>query len=185
MSEAQAVIGAAAAEDRIAVASNWKLVWWRFRRHRLALFSAGLLICMYIVVLCPDFFSTQDPERTDARQAFIPVQMLHLFDDGWNPWVPAIVGKRDPRKPIDLRLKPATSPVIQLSDAAGRPVAGARVRELGLRGANGQCFMEQLDLKTVGVELPPSSYTATYWTLIVAVVEVAEVGAVQSHSPSG
>ena len=50
--------------------------------------SAGVLICLYVVVLCPDFFSTQDPERTDARQAFIPVQTLHLFDDGWNPWVP-------------------------------------------------------------------------------------------------
>jgi hypothetical protein len=45
----------------------------------------------------PDFFSTQDPERTDARQAFIPVQMVHLFDDGGlRPWVPAIVGKRNP-----------------------------------------------------------------------------------------
>jgi peptide/nickel transport system permease protein len=45
----------------------------------------------------PDFFSTQDPERTDARQAFIPAQTVHLFDDGgWAPWVPAIVGKRNP-----------------------------------------------------------------------------------------
>ena len=56
----------AAAEDRIAVASNWKLVWWRFRRHHLALFSAGVLICLYLVVLCPDFFSTQNP-RADRR----------------------------------------------------------------------------------------------------------------------
>ncbi len=85
------------AEDRIAVASNWKLVWWRFRRHHLAMASAVLLIFMYIIVLVPDFFSTQDPERTDARQAFIPVQTVHLFDDGgWAPWVPAIVGKRNP-----------------------------------------------------------------------------------------
>src|SRR5688500_20232318 len=85
------------AEDRIAVASNWKLVWWRFRRHHLAMASAVLLILMYLIVLVPDFFSTQDPERTDARQAFIPVQMVHLFDDGgWAPWVPAIVGKRNP-----------------------------------------------------------------------------------------
>ena len=37
------------------------------------------------------------PEQTDARQAFIPVQTLHLFDrGGWSPWVPAIVGKRNP-----------------------------------------------------------------------------------------
>jgi peptide/nickel transport system permease protein len=85
------------AEERIAVASNWRLVWWRFRRHYLAMFSAALLICLYVVVLLPDFFSTQDPERTDARQAFIPVQMVHFFDDGkLAPWVPAIVGKRNP-----------------------------------------------------------------------------------------
>ena len=85
------------AEDRVAVASNWRLVWWRFRRHHLAMASAGLLIFLYLIVLVPDFFSTQDPERTDARQAFIPVQTVHLFDDGrLSPWVPAIVGKRNP-----------------------------------------------------------------------------------------
>ena len=32
------------AEDRVAVASNWKLVWWRFRRHHLALFVDGVAI---------------------------------------------------------------------------------------------------------------------------------------------
>ena len=85
------------AEDRVAVASNWKLVWWRFRRHHLAMASAGLLILLYLVVLFPSFFSTQDPERTDARQAFIPVQSIHLFDDGkLAPWVPSIAGKRNP-----------------------------------------------------------------------------------------
>jgi peptide/nickel transport system permease protein len=84
------------AEDRIAVASNWRLVWWRFRRHHLAMASAVLLVFLYVIVLVPDFFSTQDPERTDARQAFIPVQTVHLFDNGLAPWVRAIVGKRNP-----------------------------------------------------------------------------------------
>ena len=59
------------------------------------------------VVLCPEFFRTQNPERTDARQAFIPVQTLHFFDDGWNPWVPAIVGKRNP---VTLRMEWTTDP---------------------------------------------------------------------------
>ena len=85
------------AEDRVAVASNWRLVWWRFRRHHLAMASAALLIVLYTVVLFPGFFATQDPERTDARQAFIPVQSVHFFADGkLSPWVPAIVGKRNP-----------------------------------------------------------------------------------------
>jgi peptide/nickel transport system permease protein len=92
-----AVAAGKEAEDRVAVASNWRLVWWRFRRHHLAMASAGLLIILYIVVLFPGFFATQDPERTDARQAFIPVQTVHFFDDDkWAPWVPAIVGKRNP-----------------------------------------------------------------------------------------
>ena len=86
-----------AAEDRVSVASNWRLVWWRFRKHRLALLSALVLLALYIVVLCPDFFSTQDPEATDARLAFIPVQRLRLLDGGrLSPWVPAVVGKRNP-----------------------------------------------------------------------------------------
>jgi peptide/nickel transport system permease protein len=122
---------AAVAEERIAVASNWKLVWWRFRRHHLALFSAGLLICMYLVVLCPDFFSTQDPERTDARQAFIPVQALHFLDDGWNPWVPAIVGKRNP---VTLRMEWTTDP--QRKVRVNFLTRGEPYRVLGLFGSN-------------------------------------------------
>ena len=88
--------------------------------------SAGVLICMYLVVLCPDFFSTQDPERTDARQAFIPVQTLHFFDDGWNPWVPAIVGKRNP---VTLRMEWTTDPQrkvrVELLHAAASPTASS------------------------------------------------------------
>jgi peptide/nickel transport system permease protein len=97
-----------AAEDRISVASNWTLVWWRFRKHKLALISLGLLIALYAVVVSPDFFSTQDPELTDARQAFIPVQGLHFFDEGsLSPWVPGIVGKRNP---VTLRMEWTTDP---------------------------------------------------------------------------
>ena len=95
-------------EDRIAVASNWRLVWWRFRRHRLALASAVVLAMMYAVVLAPDFFSTQNPEATDARQAFIPVQGIRLFHDGkLDPWVPAIAGKRNP---VTLRMEWSIDP---------------------------------------------------------------------------
>src|SRR6476619_3626464 len=108
MTDTVATVAGKDAEDRVAVASNWRLVWWRFRRHHLAMASAGLLIFLYLIVLVPDFFSTQDPERTDARQAFIPVQMIHLFDDGkLSPWVPAIVGKRNA---TPLRMEWPTDP---------------------------------------------------------------------------
>ena len=103
MPEVPAAPAAPTAEERVSVASNWTLVWWRFRKHRLAVASALVLLGFYAVVLCPDFFSTQDPEATDARQAFIPVQRVRLFD-GWSPrpWVPGIIGKRNP---ITLRME--------------------------------------------------------------------------------
>ena len=57
-------------EERVSVASNWKLVWWRFRKNRLAVASMLVLLVFYAVVLVPDFFSNQDPEATDAALAF-------------------------------------------------------------------------------------------------------------------
>jgi len=84
-------------EERISVTSNWKLVWWRFRKNKLAVISAILLLFFSIVVLVPDFFSTHDPEATNARLAFIPIQNIHLIDEGrLRPWVPAVSGERDP-----------------------------------------------------------------------------------------
>ncbi len=103
MAEARAMAENSAAEDRISVASNWTLVWWRFRRHRLAMASLFVLVLLYAIVVCPAFFSTQNPERTDARQAFIPMQGLHLFDEGrFDPWVAGIVGRRNP---VTLRME--------------------------------------------------------------------------------
>ncbi|HEX2436961.1 MAG TPA: ABC transporter permease [Methylomirabilota bacterium] len=97
MAEALAVAARPALEERVSVVSNWRLVWWRFRKHRLAVLGAVALLGLYAVVLCPEFFSTQDPEATDARLAFIPIQRVHLLDGAaLRPWVGGIVGKRNP-----------------------------------------------------------------------------------------
>ncbi len=94
---------ASKAEDRVSVASNWQLVWWRFRKNRLAVFSMIVLIIFYVIVLVPDFFGTQDPEATEAALAFIPMQGISFFDSsGFNLSVPAVVGKRNP---VTLRME--------------------------------------------------------------------------------
>jgi peptide/nickel transport system permease protein len=85
------------AEERISVASNWQLVWWRFKKHKLALICAGVLIFMYTIVLFPGFYASAPPEQSDARLAYIPPQLPVLFQEG-RPglWAPAMVGKRNP-----------------------------------------------------------------------------------------
>jgi peptide/nickel transport system permease protein len=84
-------------EERISIASNWKLVWWRFRKNKLAVISGIFLIFLATIVLVPDFYATQNPEETNARLAFIPIQSIHWLDEGrLRPWVPVVVGQRDP-----------------------------------------------------------------------------------------
>jgi len=96
--EAEAAISLTEAAESFYVAPNWKLVWWRFKKHRLALVSSLVVIIVAIVALFPGFFSTQDPNETNAKELFIPVQALHFFDQGrFQPFVYGVVGTRNPR----------------------------------------------------------------------------------------
>lgn len=111
-----AFVGLAEDAEAIYVAPNWKLVWWRFKKHRLALFSGVIIIFITIIALLPAFFSTQDPHETSATRSFISPQRLRFYDeDGFNLFVYDIVGERnqqtlmmewvpDETKKIPLRL---------------------------------------------------------------------------------
>ena len=66
--------------DRAAVASQWQLIWWAFKRHKLAMISLWITVAMYIVALVPGFFAINDPVAQNARATFSPPQQIHLFD---------------------------------------------------------------------------------------------------------
>jgi peptide/nickel transport system permease protein len=75
-------------EVKVYIASQWWLIWWRFRRHKLAVISAILLIFIYLVVLFAEFIAPYDPGDYIARYTYAPPQTLHLFDGtGFNPHV--------------------------------------------------------------------------------------------------
>ncbi len=117
---------ATAAEERVSVASNWKLVWWRFRRNALAVASAVVLLGFYIVVLVPDFFCTQDTEATEAFLAFIPITGVS-YQRGTGLSVPAVAGRRNP---VTLRMQWVVDPSRKIP--IGLFVHGYRYRVLGL-----------------------------------------------------
>lgn len=87
---------------KFVVASQWQLMWWAFRRHRLAMVGLIITSFLYLVAVGPGFFAINDPNRQDARAAFQPPQGLHFIDtaaDGsWSfrPHVNQMVMKRDP-----------------------------------------------------------------------------------------
>jgi peptide/nickel transport system permease protein len=95
------------AEDEISVAPNWKLVWWRFRKNKLAVASIFVLAVFYAIVLVPAFFATYDPHETSAKQIFIPPQRIAFFRDGYFMSVPSVEGKRNP---VTLRMEWTVNP---------------------------------------------------------------------------
>lgn len=86
-------------DDKIAVATALQLTWWRFKKHRVALFSAIVVILFYMVALAADFLAVMDPHATDARRSYIPPQSITWLDEegSFRPHVAALTGTRDPR----------------------------------------------------------------------------------------
>ena len=85
------------AEERISVASQWQLMWWRFRKHKIAVASAVVIALFYLVVLFAPFFAYADPYSSDANRALRPPQRIHLVDENgsFGPFVYPIRGQRD------------------------------------------------------------------------------------------
>ena len=85
------------AEEKIAVATQWQLMWWRFRKHRLAMIGTAVLIFFYLVSLFADFLAYTDPDESEAQRSLMAPQAIHWFDNGsFGPYVHPLKGMRDP-----------------------------------------------------------------------------------------
>ena len=102
--------------DRVAVASQSQLIWWAFKRHKLAMIALFVTIAMYIVALVPGFFAINDPVMQNARSTFYPPQKLHLIDttDGFSVWPHYY--------PMKMTRDPETLAAIYVEDTA-KPIA--------------------------------------------------------------
>lgn len=86
-------------EPAVYAAPGWKMTWWRFTKHKLALICLGVVVLITIVALLPEFFSTQNPYATSASRAYIPPQTIQFVHEGrpvW-PYVYGVMGERNQR----------------------------------------------------------------------------------------
>ena len=89
---------AAAKPERLAVASQWQLLWWAFRKHKLAMVGLVVTVIFYVIAIIPGFFAINDPSAQNTRAAFHPPQRIHFVDNagGFGPFVFPSTLKRDP-----------------------------------------------------------------------------------------
>ena len=98
----------ASGEEDIYVASYLQLMWWRFRKHRMALISAFVIILLYLVVGFAEFVSPYHPEPPNPSDnftgyKFAPPSRIHIFDEDWNLHRPFVYKLKTDRDPETLR----------------------------------------------------------------------------------
>ena len=81
------------AQERFYRAPPIQLMWWRLRRHRVAVASGAVLLTLYAMILFSEFFAPYglDSRHTDFIHA--PPQRIHIFADGGLTW-PYVNGYR-------------------------------------------------------------------------------------------
>lgn len=63
-------------------ASQGRLMWWKFKRHRVAYWSGLLLVFLYLIIAIVEFIAPYDLSHRHADYIYAPPQGIHFFHEG-------------------------------------------------------------------------------------------------------
>lgn len=69
-------------QEKIYLASQWQMMWWRLKRHRLAVAAGIVLLLMYGSVLISEIVAPYDLHSRNTSYIYAPPQSVHLFHEG-------------------------------------------------------------------------------------------------------
>ena len=67
-------------EEKVYVASQWQLMWWKFKKHHLAMIGGIVTILLYLMAMFVEPIAPYNPENQDAKYAFRPPTKVHFVD---------------------------------------------------------------------------------------------------------
>ncbi|KLU39395.1 MAG: peptide ABC transporter permease [Peptococcaceae bacterium 1109] len=89
--------------DNLDVASQWRLMWLKFKRHRLAVISAVVLVIVYSVGLFAEFLAPNDPHENNRRVVHAPPQRIRFIGEDGFSLRPFVYGYKSEVDPYTLR----------------------------------------------------------------------------------
>ena len=69
-------------QSKVYQASQLRLMWWKFRRHRLAVVSGIFLAALYFGILICEFLAPYNLHTRNMDYIYSPPQRVHLFHNG-------------------------------------------------------------------------------------------------------
>jgi peptide/nickel transport system permease protein len=92
-------------DERVFVATQWQLMWWKFRRHKMAMISAGVVFLLYLIAIFCEAAAPYDPEGYFLKYKMAPPSKIRIRDAEGRfhlPFVYKIDRTRDPETLRDL-----------------------------------------------------------------------------------
>ncbi|MDG4601895.1 MAG: ABC transporter permease [Defluviicoccus sp.] len=85
-------------QERFYFAPQWKVMWWKFRRHRVAVACGFVLLVMYASILVVEFIAPCALETRNTAFIHAPPQRVRLFHEGAfiGPFVYGFTYRLDP-----------------------------------------------------------------------------------------
>jgi peptide/nickel transport system permease protein len=69
-------------QERYYMASQWRMMWWRFRRHRVAVVAGFVLLASYFSIVVAEFVAPYDLNTRHTSFIYAPPQRVRLFHEG-------------------------------------------------------------------------------------------------------
>jgi peptide/nickel transport system permease protein len=86
------------------LASQWQLMWWKFRRHKLAVFGLVLLGMLIACAVFAEFISPYPPGLRDTKYVLGPPMIPQIIDTEGNLRMPFVYGVKPVRDMVTLRM---------------------------------------------------------------------------------
>ncbi len=99
--------------ERYYSASQWQLVWWRFKKHKVALFGGIVLIFLMINGIFAEFIGPYDPATRNIDYLLGPPQLPKFWDDNGFSLRPFVHGVSSERDPVTLAMVATTDSSIR------------------------------------------------------------------------
>ncbi len=78
--------------NKLARATQWQLIRWRFASHRVAVVSLVVIVLLYLTILFAEFVAPYDPSHYDVTMTLAPPQRIHFVENGQFQWRPFVYG---------------------------------------------------------------------------------------------
>lgn len=93
------------AEPKVFVATPRQLVWWRFRKHKVAVASTIVVALFYLVAIFCELIAPDNPDKIDGLYKYVAPQQISFFDQrGQFHLIPGVYGLTLHRDATTLRL---------------------------------------------------------------------------------